>query len=81
MDIHIHQFLINCDVQHTKRILMIHQVRPIGFLDCLGDHIAFHITVIDIIIFKIAISSGNHRLSEKTFDMDALTLLVYGDQI
>ena len=49
---------------------MLHHIGLIGFLDSLHQDLALYIPAVDIIIFKIPVSSGDHRLSNKAFDQD-----------
>ena len=43
---------------------MVHQIRLICFFDCLGNDLALHIAPIDIIVFKITVSSGDQRFTD-----------------
>ena len=68
MDINIQVIAIHFDPKGNKRKFMLHDQSFISVLNSLGNDLVFYIPTIDIIIFKSTVSSGNLRLSHKTFD-------------
>ena len=70
MDIYIDLIAGNVILQTHKWILVLHHIWLIGFLNGLHQDLAFYIPAVDIIIFKIPVSPGDHRLSDKAFDED-----------
>ena len=57
MNIHIQKSLVNLYVQGCKRISVLHHERFIRILYCLIHNIAFYIPAVNIIIFKISVTS------------------------
>ena len=70
IDIHIRTF--DLDMQTGKRILVLHHKRMIGIFHRFCHNLTFHIPSIDVIIFKITVSSRDHRFSDKSIDPDRL---------
>ena len=68
MYIHIQKLAIHLEVQHRKRILMQHHKVFVRILNTFWDQTAFDIAPVDEIIFKIPVSAGDHRFSDKTMD-------------
>ena len=70
MDVYVDLIPGNSILKADKGIFMLHHIRLIGFLNGLHQDLAFYIPAVDIIIFKIPVSPGDHRLSDKAFDED-----------
>ena len=68
-------------VQCRERIFMLHHKCLIGILDCLCDDLAFYISSINKIVFKIAVASGDHRLSDKSLQPAKCSFCFYRKQI
>ena len=69
MDIHIHFFSRHGDHKDHKGILMLHGKILVGVFDSLRYNVIFNISAVDKIVFKVPVSAGDDRLSEKTGDL------------
>ena len=70
IDIYIRAFDLN--MKTGKRIFMLHHKRMISIFHCFCHDLTLYISSIDIIIFKITVSSGNYRFPDKSIDSDRL---------
>ena len=67
VDIDIQKFRFDFKMQHGERIFVLHHKRLISLLDGLIDDIAFDVSSINIVVFKIPVASGDRRLPNKAF--------------
>ena len=65
MHIYINILRLYCNMQHRKRITVLHGIRRICFLYRTVYHRAFYITPIDKIIHHPPVSAGNYRFPNK----------------
>ena len=78
MNVHIQKLWFNLQLQHGKRVLMLHHKRLVSLLDRLINDAAFHIPSINKINFKIAVIAGNHRLACESFHRNVILFFMNG---
>ena len=81
MDIDIQKLRLNGEMQHGKRILVLHHKRLVGLFYGLRYDAASDIPPIDEIIFVVSVAPGDHRLPDKAADGDILLLRLDCQQI
>ena len=74
IDIHIRTFDLN--VKTGKRIFMLHHKRMISIFHCFCHDLTLYISSIDIIIFKITVSTGNYGFPDKSFEMKIFVFMI-----
>ena len=72
MHIHIHRRPVHLQVKQRERIFMLHHRGMVPILDGFRQQLALHISVIDVIVFKVPVSTGNHRLPDKAGNLHQL---------
>ncbi len=72
MDIHVEQAAVNGNLQHGKRVFMLHHKGFVGFFNTFGNQAALDITPVDKIVLKIAVPPGNQGLANKSADRKTL---------
>ena len=75
MYIDVYMFTVNLDMQYYERILVLHGKIFICVFNGSGNDIILGISSIDIIIFKITVSSGNDWFPEKSCDFQAFHIV------
>ena len=82
MDVDVQHFGIDLEMQYGKRIFMLHHKGLVSIFDGFGDNFALNIPSVYEIVFKVSVSSGDHRLSNKTSNFHAIFKgLLYFQQI
>ena len=76
MNIDINIRRVNRQMQHSKRITVLHGIRCIRLLDGTVYDIAANVSPINKVIHKITISTGNYRLSQKSVHLAEYFLAV-----
>ena len=81
MHIDIYIFSTQMKMQNCKWKLVLHHKITISVFHGFGDHCTFDITAVYEEIFKVAISTCDDRLAEKTCDMDSIFLIIDLNQV
>ena len=81
MHIDIYIFSTQMKMQNCKWKLVLHHKITISVFHGFGDHCTFDITAVYEEIFKVAISTCDDRLAEKTCDMDTIFLIIDLNQV
>ena len=81
MHIYIDFLTIHLKVDDYERKLVLHEKVLVCIFDCFGEHRIFHIPPVYKIIFKIPVSSGDHRFSKISFHHQTIHGIIQFDQI
>ena len=81
MHIYIDLLPIHLKVDDYERKLVLHEKVLVCIFDCFGEHRIFHIPPVYKIIFKIPVSSGDHRFSKISFHHQTIHGIIQFDQI
>ena len=68
MDIDVNLLSFYVIVQAHKRIFMLHHIGLVGLFNGFHQNFALYISAVDVIIFKIPVSPGNHGFPDKTLN-------------
>ena len=64
MDVDVDLLSVHMEMKHGKRKFMLHRKVPVCIFQGLGYHRTFYITPVYKKVLKVAVSSGDHGLSE-----------------
>ena len=60
---------------------MLHHKGPVSVLNGLCHQAAFDVAPVDIVILKIAVAPGDHRLSRKSLDLQNIFLQLHRKEV
>ena len=80
MDVDVDLIAVYGILKAYKRIFMLHHIGLVRFFNGFHKDLALDIASVDIIIFKIPVSSGHHRFSDKTINGDAAAFKMHFQQ-